>query len=68
MFEVVVTSLAPDKMRLVKGTGALLSRDHMEVEKPAHIRIYRFMFDSEEDVQRLIQFGVDTSAFCSQNL
>jgi hypothetical protein len=47
VYEAIVTLVYPVTQRLVPGTGALLSRDYMEEDAPAHTEVYRLEFDTE---------------------
>lgn len=48
MFEAIVTLVFPATTKLVPGTGALLSRDTVVEDEPAHTEVYRIEFDTAE--------------------
>ena len=59
MVEVIITIVVPAKEQLVQGTGALLSRDRMEVTEPAHTRVWRMEFETEEDALMFLDTSDD---------
>lgn len=55
MVEVIVIISVPATEKLVPGTtGALLDRDHYEIDEPAHTRIKRIEFESIDDAERWV--------------
>jgi hypothetical protein len=52
MFEAIVTLVFPATSKLVPGTGALLSRDHIEEVEPAHTEVIRIEFDTKDHMMQ----------------
>ena len=51
MVDVIVVVSVPATEKLEPGSGALLSRDRMVEDEPAHTEVYRFEFEDERAVQ-----------------
>lgn len=68
MYEAIVTLVFPPTYRTELGSGALLSRDRIVEDQPAHTEVYRIEFDTAENMSDWLNFHNHSGVLAAQEM